>query len=52
LIANIVIISITLIILHTYAVIKRERVGEHRPTANPDAVISSRDKTPEVTTLV
>ena len=41
LIVNIVIILITLTILHTYAVIKRERVGEHRPTANPDAAISS-----------
>ena len=52
LIVNIVIILITLTILHTYAVIKRERVGEHRPTANPDAAISSRDKTPEISTLV
>lgn len=41
LIVNVVIILITLSILHTYAVIKRERVGEHRPTANPDAAISS-----------
>ncbi len=52
LIVNIVIILITLTILHTYAVIKRERVGEHRPTANPDAAISSIDKTPEISTLV
>ena len=52
LIVNIVIILITLTILHTYAVIKRERVGEHRPTANPDAAISSRDKTPEISSLV
>jgi NADH-quinone oxidoreductase subunit H len=41
LIVNVVIIFVTLSILHTYAVIKRERVGEHRPTANPDAAISS-----------
>ena len=52
LIVNIVIILITLTILHSYAVIKRERVGEHRPTANPDVAISSRDKTTEISTLV
>jgi len=51
-IVNIVIILITLTILRAYAVIKRERVGEYRPTANPDASISSRDKTPEASTLV
>ncbi|MFC2042546.1 NADH-quinone oxidoreductase subunit NuoH [Chloroflexota bacterium] len=52
LIMNIVIILLTLTILRTYAVIKRERVGEYRPAANPDATISSRDKPPEVSTLV
>ncbi|MFC2053644.1 NADH-quinone oxidoreductase subunit NuoH [Chloroflexota bacterium] len=52
LIINIVIILLTLSILRTHAVIKRERVGEHRPNANPDAAISSGGKTPEVSTLV